>query len=441
MTHPTLEELTLMAHDLMPRGEHLDGCAACHRLVALLEGELALFRRAERRIDPPRTGGQLRWSRGIPIAAAAGVLFAVVWAIVSGSPWGSHQAGLSPQETPAGELVRRFLEGTDPESAQAKKDLRARGAAVLPDLVHARLKHPETRRIEPLRELILELKEAAASDPGKLLLKKLREIRITIDMQKAPLTAIVDYLREISSVNFVIDPGMRDPEVDELSFKIQNVTLATCLDRLLEQAHLDFDVRSGVVLVAPEGRLWAPPPAPATPIAPLSEEEGKAVRALIARLGSDSPEDRDRASSELQKLGLPVLPILEETAKGGDPEVAGRCRSLIEELCPWRSQRSIPRVSEWRRLKDQANATAVVRKLESMKIDLAFENTKREDILSFVQDFSGLKIVVKGKFPAGNVTIKVKDLALGDVLELFTLPLGWDVRIVDDVVELLERKP
>jgi hypothetical protein len=440
MTHPTLEELTLMVHGLVPRGEHLEGCAECHRQVALLEGELSLLRRAEQRVDPPRAGGQSRWSLGAPIAASAGVLLAILWAIVSGSPWGSHGAVLSPQETPTAELVRRFLDGTDPESAQAKKDLSARGSAVLPDLAHARLRHPESRRIEPLRGLMFDLKEAAANGQGKLLLKKLREIRITIDMQNAPLTAIVDYIREISSMNVVIDPGMKNPDAIELSFKIQDVSLSTCLDRLLEQAQLDYDVRSGVLLVAPGGRLWAAP-APTTPVAPPSEEEAKAVRALIARLGSESPEDRERASSELRKLGLPILPILEEKAKGGDPEVAGRCQSLIEELCPWRSQTPIPRTSDWRRRKDQTNATVVVRKLETMKIDLAFENTKREDILSFMQDVSGLKIVVKGEYPRGNVTFKVKDLALGDALELFTLPLGWDVRVVDDGVELLERKP
>ncbi|HYE98054.1 MAG TPA: hypothetical protein VEJ18_04040 [Planctomycetota bacterium] len=85
---------------------------------------------------------------------------------------------------------------------------------------------------------------------------------------------------------------------------------------------------------------------------------------------------------------------------------------------------------------------AINRKLDTMKIDLAFENTKLEDILAFIRDFSGLNIIldaaVRDKVdPDKAITFKVKDLVLKNVLKLLLAQFGLDYRITEEKVVLL----
>jgi type II secretory pathway component GspD/PulD (secretin) len=85
---------------------------------------------------------------------------------------------------------------------------------------------------------------------------------------------------------------------------------------------------------------------------------------------------------------------------------------------------------------------AIQRKLDTMKIDLAFENTKLEDILAFIRDFSGLNIIldaaVRDKVdPDKAITFKVKDLVLKNVLKLLLSQFGLDYHITEEKVVLL----
>jgi type II secretory pathway component GspD/PulD (secretin) len=85
---------------------------------------------------------------------------------------------------------------------------------------------------------------------------------------------------------------------------------------------------------------------------------------------------------------------------------------------------------------------AINRKLDTMKIDLAFENTKLEDILAFIRDFSGLNIILDAAVrekvdPEKAITFKVKDLVLKNVLKLLLAQFQLDYRITEEKVVLL----
>jgi type II secretory pathway component GspD/PulD (secretin) len=93
-------------------------------------------------------------------------------------------------------------------------------------------------------------------------------------------------------------------------------------------------------------------------------------------------------------------------------------------------------------LEEDPDILAINRKLDTMKIDLAFENTKLDDILAFIRDFSGLNIVVDAANasavdPNKTMTFKVKDLVLKNVLKLLLQQIGLDYRITEEKVVLL----
>lgn len=86
------------------------------------------------------------------------------------------------------------------------------------------------------------------NDEDKTIVDKLHSIRITIDMQNAPLTAIVDYIREISGLNMHIS-GIDNPDQEMISFKVQDIVLDGALRLMLQPRNKAYLVRDGVVLI------------------------------------------------------------------------------------------------------------------------------------------------------------------------------------------------
>ncbi len=113
-----------------------------------------------------------------------------------------------------------------------------------------------------------------------------------------------------------------------------------------------------------------------------------------------------------------------------------------KELLSKRRPRGIADMDEAGSVLEDPEILTINRKLDSMKIDLAFENTKLEDILAFVRDYSGLNIVVDAAVqanvdPQKGVTFKGTDLTVGKSLQLLASRFGLDYRVTDEKVVLL----
>ncbi|MBI2933325.1 MAG: HEAT repeat domain-containing protein [Planctomycetes bacterium] len=63
---------------------------------------------------------------------------------------------------------------------------------------------------------------------------------------------------------------------------------------------------------------------------PLYAKES--IDELLEKLGDDDPRVRDQASAQLVQIGRPALEPLRRAAASDQPEVAGRARSLIDEI-------------------------------------------------------------------------------------------------------------
>ena len=89
-----------------------------------------------------------------------------------------------------------------------------------------------------------------------------------------------------------------------------------------------------------------------------------------------------------------------------------------------------------------AGEACAERILETMKIDIAFEDAKLEDILGFIRDASGLNLIVDARVrdridPDRKVTFKVKDLVIRNVLKLLLLPVDLEYRVTEEEVVLI----
>lgn len=124
---------------------------------------------------------------------------------------------------------------------------------------------------------------------------------------------------------------------------------------------------------------------------------------------------------------------------------------------PWSQTVCIPSHDEWAEISrrfgvpgargegsisDDQDMLAIERKLDTMKIDLAFENTKLEDILAFVRDFSGVNILldaeVRDRFdPDQSVSFKVNGMALKHALRLLASFQNLEYVVTDEHVVFL----
>lgn len=90
---------------------------------------------------------------------------------------------------------------------------------------------------------------AAAQDRGYAEVKsKLRNLRITLDFQDAPLATIIDYIREISDINIFVDNKVREMDL-VVSMKVKEISVGSVLKLMLAPHGCDALYREGVLMI------------------------------------------------------------------------------------------------------------------------------------------------------------------------------------------------
>ena len=362
-------------------------------------------------------------------------LAAMATLILSGiSPFSSSQEKFPDR-------VESFLKGDKKASARGREALFKMGPDALSRLVFIRDRNPGAVRINALNTLIFAIKEGYSGEEGRKIFSKVRQIKITIDMQNAPLQAVMDYIREISGLSIMLDP-LLDAANLAVSLKSNDISLKECLRILCQKSSIEYEFRSGILFFARPDRLWRNPTPEKEKEKPISEEEVAIARACITLLSSDSFAERDRASAQLRRMGKGVLPILREAIRKNDADLTLRCRLVIGEIGTIKEKTtdlSIPRQATWRIQEVGKEGQPILKKLKQFKIDMAFENSELADILAFIRDFSGLNILGMDGIRSKFSVFKVKELDLGNVLDLLLLPLGLDMKIEGNMIVIFKQ--
>ena len=141
---------------------------------------------------------------------------------------------------------------------------------------------------------------------------------------------------------------------------------------------------------------------------------------LISELESTSQVRREAAELALKAYGAAAIKKLEKAK--ADPVLIDACRGIT------------PADRE------------IMRKLDTMKMDLSFENSRVEDILAFIRDFSKLNLVVdvatRGQVDYDKpITLKVRDVTLREALRQSVSPLGLGFYVTEGVVFVTPSAP
>ncbi|HXX92828.1 MAG TPA: hypothetical protein VEN81_04295, partial [Planctomycetota bacterium] len=419
------DELTLYAYGLLEESEeeglesHLKTCATCGESVRLLKIEHRVVTQAAARGETPAVPApfpSVRPSRyGAPLLvaglAAAALLGILVWLLLHPFRGGDGSGGAGYAQGSGDDLDRLIAELKSPSTVRreiAELALRAHGRGAVEKLENAKA---DPALIEACRGIT---REDAAT------LKKLMETRITLDLENTPLPALLDQMREISQLNFNLS-GIPNADEERVSFKVNDIVLDGALRLLLHPRGCAYRVKNGAVLVTTEAlaKTLDGSTAPAQNPVRFAVEEEVVARAAAA-LSSESPEERDRASESLVRLGFAAEPALWKALDSPRAEERGRASDLLRQL--YSTLERPPR-------------SGTARTLRESKVDLAFENARYSDILAFLGQ--RLQIPIVGVTPLDlnlKTTVVIKDLIAENSLKLILSQTGQNYLLVDGMI-------
>ncbi len=101
---------------------------------------------------------------------------------------------------------------------------------------------------------------AWAGDEGRVdALRKLETMRVSVDFQDVKLSEAVDYLRDVTGLNFVVDPKAAEAGREaKVRLKAKDLTVKSALKLMLGGRGLAATWREGAVVILPEGELQDP---------------------------------------------------------------------------------------------------------------------------------------------------------------------------------------
>ncbi len=327
-----------------------------------------------------------------------------------------------PRPREVEDLIQRLLDG----DAQATASLRSLGPGILRQLVDARHAAGETKHSRALADLIFEMKHATTTPDGIAIFKALETIRITIDMEANGLEPVVDYFREITGLNIIVDPVIARQKT--ATIKITDVPMRYALELLALRCGFEYDCRYGVLYLSTPERLWAVPGGPPTHVE-LSPDQTRAVQACITALGSSSPEEREQAAQQLREFGRAARPLLAGGTRDNDPDILFRCTQLLALIAPVAlTPGTLPVESHWQTQKLDAAQRKIAAKLHAVRIDIHFEGTRISDAIAFVRDSVGIEMKIESATANRLCSVKTHGLPVAASLQLLTLPYGLDVK-------------
>ncbi len=266
-------------------------------------------------------------------------------------------------------------------------------------------------------DLLRVLYSAGWAAPATELERRLRTTRITIDMVNASLTAVLDFISQVSKISIVIDTeAVPNPEQEMISFRVADIVVDGALRLMLGPRQKTYVVAGDSVLITAPDRFARTPRGPFW----IDPEQAKRIESLIDDLASEGAERQGRAKRECEALGTAVLGPLLEAAGILDAPAAERCRAAARSLATW--------------LVDEPSG-ADLQKLSAAQaklLDLPMA-TEGSDTLEAVLKRSGVKCALKAKHEH-VLRFSGPALKAGSLLKLLTRPYGLDFHLEGETV-------
>ncbi len=326
----------------------------------------------------------------------------------------------------ARELVRALEGPSEDERSRAERELARLNFAAEKELWPG-LDSPFARARETCARLLRRLYDRGQARPlpasSPAVKAALREKRVTLEMDDAPLTAFVDYLRQISLLNIHL-VGIDNPDQRRITLKGADLALFQALTLALEPQGLGTAVRGDVVQIV--RAAGAPTPGLGGPLW-TSPDEAARVDALLEALGSRDPSARRGAEQAFLDLGEWALAPLEEAARLLDLPLSAQARSLrsriFEEHRLWLLDEGSGA--------DLQELTAEQERTLGVDISFSLESVPAAEALAAWAKTAGARLDLRTS-PPGDVSLSLRDVPLRSLLKAVTRPRGCDFYLEGD---------
>lgn len=159
-------------------------------------------------------------------------------------------------------------------------------------------------------------------------------------------------------------------------------------------------------------------PAPAAD--PASPEK---INKLIEKMGSGEFEDREKATEELDAIGIPALEALRKAIKSEDPEVRRRSEELVAKI---------------------DKRVESVKVLAPTKVRLIYKDTPVADAVKDFAKKSGYQIAVmdpQGKLKARTMSLDTGEVSFWQAFDVFCREAGLVEADLNDIIRLQPQPP
>lgn len=260
----------------------------------------------------------------------------------------------------------------------------------------------------------------AELDPGQgptkedqEILAKLKSIRITIDMQNVPITAIAGYLHDVTGLDFQVDRSISDDDTI-VTFKVADLALESALKLLLGTRRATHVVRGGKVHFTQHDE---PEELPSRWPVRVATDPPQA-RALLPGLTADAPEEREKTLEAFRRLGLAAETVLWESLDSTDPELRSRAAELLRGLY---APPSPPLMSPlWKRLRAKT-------------VSVDFKRSSAAELLATLSEVTGVPVVVDARRPIPDWTTTWKGWPkASELTEFLAVQLRLGYVVMDD---------
>ncbi len=319
-------------------------------------------------------------------------------------------------------LVRALGAGPAEDRDKASAALRRQGFAAERALWEA-VDSPDKEVQSRALDLLYNLYTPRATPTETLAVRKrLADTRIAIDMQNAPLRAVINYLSEVSGLNIVLDSKLGRNEVQKpVSIRGTDLPLDSMLTLTMDLQHAGHWVENGVVVAG----FRSPSPPPLEIAIWATPAEAARIEALIANLASPERDRQDRAARELTALEeRALLPLLHGSQLLEGP-AAERCRTLRDRI----AQKLAPGVWPEPFGSDVQTRTEAQKQLLERKLDVAAEGHTLGEILRK----EGIRCDIRSAGERKH-TLAIREARLVAVLKALTRPYGLDFHFDGETV-------
>ncbi|HEY3320038.1 MAG TPA: hypothetical protein VGP72_06210 [Planctomycetota bacterium] len=180
---------------------------------------------------------------------------------------------------------------------------------------------PKRPRLQPL-----------AATPGwQGSCKHVMQRRISIELDRTPVAEALAFFQSFGrTFAILVDPALEEANPPVLvNLQASDISLEHALLWMLRLNDLNYEARDEAIFVYRNG-------AHRPDIQPLTPSQAQALTDAVARLGAADFQSRQRASQQIEALGLAAVAILrQEASKTADVEVRTRIDTLVAKLsCP-----------------------------------------------------------------------------------------------------------